>query len=95
MANTTIFSTNFTQIAQTVEIMWKSTWKTWCKFIVKLSAKPFSHTSNRAKPLFSSHFSHLSHQLSHPLANLLFNYFFHISTAPTIITTNNKFIERI
>ena len=93
-----VFSRNFPAFLHQnpifVENLWKTSGKTLCKSIAKLSAKPSLPVFPRVKLPFSSNFSHLSHHLSHHPSSLSLTNLFHISTDPTIITTNN-FIERI
>ena len=72
--------------------------KTPCKSLrisrAKKCVKSPLHEIHCVNPHFPTHFSHLSHTLSHSRPPLVFNYFIHYSTAPTITTTKYNIIER-
>ena len=75
------------KFVQNVETLCKNTRKTMCKSRVNFCVQILFSKLLRVKLSFSTHFSHLSHTLSHSHPPLVFNYFIHYSTAPTITTT--------
>lgn len=84
----------FIQTLQNVEFLCKSTCKSQCKFRVKNVYYSTIHQNHVQNLFFPPTFPTFPTILPTAQPPLLFNYFFHYSTAPTITTTNNKIIER-
>ena len=87
MANSsTKFLINFSSF---VEKLCKTTRKTLCKSPAKLCVNLANPTPTCVNLVFSTHFSHFSHHVSHRSLPLEIPALFHYSTVPTITTINN------